>query len=1076
MQSGKGQNQRRRGDPLRSLTGNSVEKIEQKAATSSAAAPAATAAESDTLHPPDDTLYPRATVPRPQKSQKTHVDDVPVSAPLPIPVRPARRKSPPELYTARAATPPRDYTNQKSPWTHVYKHVDEITSKLDSANTMIAKLHAANQRYKKVDLESPDEITRLNNELCVPGTYMPMPAGCEPEEPPPCNPPPAPIQSLSKLFEGMLTGDIAGIRENFNVLVQDLRLTKGGRVTDEVRSERLATGIKTLLEYHFGGKRDNKKAEILGNILLSGAVVEKESSNKVVRDIASSVARTVFTPQAICKSIDVSNGSLNDRAVSDMARIEVNENLFNFTKGTSMLPFRGRVTEVRKIMNDFARHLFCFQHNTTPDTAKHGDFVAWDYESLVRFLVKEYGLKEKATSKGGVVLVATGDGATYLGKYSKSQFAAGFKMVDEDAIDPITKEHIFYDLEEGENGVQRKVFKNYQKIDHVAIAAISIKGETKKLLKEMFGPFFAFNKKISVTGLAERGDQPRLLPFKLLISGDMCFLQKITATGGACKVKRFFCLYCECNGSDTNDGDMHHVVTGKGSYTEDDYDLHTKPGSSLNICVLCAYNGRKECGHRIILDKKEIARKTVELKDMLLEDARRTRNDPNIQLQDLLPSQPVRCLDGYENEKTKWRMVSLKDTISADGTMTLPLWEYLRHVHHQEESNDILKDSKVHYHPRASGKEKNVLNIDFVLGRSCKQDGIFMSNVRMGLRKRGYGDGLNNPRPDTDTEQVALLRERLIIGGVVRRNKNALMIDEEAKATRYASPGICVLCHLHAQNREGEKILSELLLAGMRQLEPGKLPWFVAEVEMAVNEHILNRSTIHSGDDGQWSFPLDDARKKLKAVNLSNPVAQKFVAKLEKLYECCLVRYSDKTTHQWREMIKNYRRMHKKLGSHAEFEFKDICEYQLAADQWLDDWTPLTGRPGESNYVHLHRAGHWSWFLWEFGNVYKYSQQGYENVNGVMKSDFHSKTQKGGGRGGTSKLEPILLKQGRRLLWRFGYGNGLFEKLGYKLGGDVEFNKIPKMPRHKDMDTQDLRDFSDIIMALGSPDDTGVGS
>ena len=60
-------------------------------------------------------------------------------------------------------------------------------------------------------------------------------------------------------------------------------------------------------------------------------------------------------------------------------------------------------------MNDFARYLFKMQNNTDLETARHGDFVTWDYESLVRFLVKEYGLEEKAAREGGVELVGTGD-------------------------------------------------------------------------------------------------------------------------------------------------------------------------------------------------------------------------------------------------------------------------------------------------------------------------------------------------------------------------------------------------------------------------------------------------------------------------------------------------------------------------------------------------------------------------------------------------------------------------------------------------------------------------------------------
>ena len=53
----------------------------------------------------------------------------------------------------------------------------------------------------------------------------------------------------------------------------------------------------------------------------------------------------------------------------------------------------------------------------------------------------------------------TGDGATILGKYSRSQFAAAFKPLDEDAIDTLTGEHIYYDMIMDQDGNERKVFK-----------------------------------------------------------------------------------------------------------------------------------------------------------------------------------------------------------------------------------------------------------------------------------------------------------------------------------------------------------------------------------------------------------------------------------------------------------------------------------------------------------------------------------------------------------------------------------------------------------------------------------------
>ena len=102
----------------------------------------------------------------------------------------------------------------------------------------------------------------------------------------------------------------------------------------------------------------------------------------------------------------------------------------------------------------------------------------------------------------------------------------------------------------------------------------------------------------------------------------MCFLQKMTATGGVCKVKHFCCPYCECNGSDTGDDGMLSVVTGQGVYVNKYYNTHHRHRASSDIlCILCACNGRDACSHHQVLDDHKIGRKTRETKQLLKNDA-----------------------------------------------------------------------------------------------------------------------------------------------------------------------------------------------------------------------------------------------------------------------------------------------------------------------------------------------------------------------------------------------------------------------------------------------------------------------
>ena len=70
---------------------------------------------------------------------------------------------------------------------------------------------------------------------------------------------------------------------------------------------------------------------------------------------------------------------------------------------------------------------------------------------------------------------------------------------------------------------------------------------------------------------------------------------------------------------------------------------------------------------------------------------------------------------------------------------------------------------------------------------------------------------------------------------------------------------------------------------------------------------------------------------------------------------------------------------------------------------------------------------------------------------------------------------PIFETFERGLLWQFGYGDGLFEELCFLKGMKNDFGKIPKMPRHNDVDQNDVELFADIILKLPSQEEV-IGS
>ena len=72
-------------------------------------------------------------------------------------------------------------------------------------------------------------------------------------------------------------------------------------------------------------------------------------------------------------------------------------------------------------------------------------------------------------------------------------------------------------------------------------------------------------------------------------------------------------------------------------------------------------------------------------------------------------------------------------------------------------------------------------------------------------------------------------------------------------------------------------------------------------------------------------------------------------------------------------------------------------------------WVQLHGRDGVTNYVHMIGSGHMLEYMKRWGNLTKYSQQGWEALNKLIKLFFFQRTNKGGGcsSGAKSKLIPI---------------------------------------------------------------------
>ena len=96
-------------------------------------------------------------------------------------------------------------------------------------------------------------------------------------------------------------------------------------------------------------------------------------------------------------------------------------------------------------------------------------------------------------------------------------------------------------------------------------------------------------------------------------------------------------------------------------------------------------------------------------------------------------------------------------------------------------------------------------------------------------------------------------------------------------------------------------------------------------------------------------------------------------------------------------------------------------------------WIKLTHSAGITNYIHLIGAAHIYWCLFKYRNVYKCSQQGWEQLNKRASGIYHMHSQNGG-QGAKeeekSQILPVFRFLVQTFMWKTGFGEEYFVQKG----------------------------------------------
>ena len=235
-----------------------------------------------------------------------------------------------------------------------------------------------------------------------------------------------------------------------------------------------------------------------------------------------------------------------------------------------------------------------------------------------------------------------------------------------------------------------------------------------------------------------------------------------------------------------------------------------------------------------------------------------------------------------------------------------------------------------------------------------------------------------------------------------------------------------VPCILHMENRCGEKIVKTLLMEiiQLHNKTEQEEDEAIKKVEDVINNHILGRPWRPSN----WCIPVAKNKQNKKVISemtMPNQHVRKLIANFPIITAACFdtsIEEEKNSKESWDSSVALWRIVTEMARKREDFSDEDIEEFQDHCDNFTHQWLRhIPGDAGMTNNFHAVASGHLVYYLKEWRNLYRYSQQGWEGMNSVVKSLLHKRTQRGGHSrkkdGKNSKVEPIARWALRRLFF-----------------------------------------------------------
>ena len=240
------------------------------------------------------------------------------------------------------------------------------------------------------------------------------------------------------------------------------------------------------------------------------------------------------------------------------------------------------------------------------------------------------------------------------------------------------------------------------------------------------------------------------------------------------------------------------------------------------------------------------------------------------------------------------------------------------------------------------------------------------------------------------------LRDRLVMEQRALDIKS-MLDDSEPKDKAMYFALQAVVCTLHLENRVGLKSIESILRSGLSNARKGVLDWSVAvksinkrereyvrRITSIVQTRILG--SIHA--PSQWRFPLTDEGN-VASLSMDNNRTRRVINSIELLVDASFPDGSD-NKERLQRCFPRYRAAIEILRKDSDVSEVEIRLFQGHIDSWFQDWVNTYGREGCTNYTHMLSSSHVMRYMVEWKCLHRFSQQGWEALNALIKMFFLS--------------------------------------------------------------------------------------